>query len=146
MPRPAAIARPLSVGVGESLIDRLRHHAENRPRTMPPAENVVSFGALFGEVGLAEVLTVEQAIVQQLYAQAVNVAANAVANLLDSLPGVPSGDGRGIRAMLLGLDGREYLRLSRLASLPEEGIEEKHALFALYFLVSARVKAKSLLE
>lgn len=146
VPRPVAVAQPLSVGTSDSLVSRLRMHAENRPKTMPPAEAAVSFGALFSESGLAEVLTVEQAIVQQLYAQAVNVAANAVANLLDALPGVPSGDSRGIRAMLLGLDGREYLKLSRLASLPEEAIEEKHALFALYLLVSARVKVKSLLE
>ena len=146
VPRPVAVAQPLSVGAGDSLVSRLRQHAESRPATMPPTGGAVSFATLFGDSSLAEVLTVEQAIVQQLYAQAVNVAANAVANLLDALPGVPSGDGRGIRAMLLGLDGREYLKLSRLASLPEEGIEEKHAVFALYLLVSARVKAKSLLE
>ncbi len=121
-------------------------HGRRDPPTMPPDDGAVSFGALFGDTSLAEVLTVEQAIVQRLYAQAVNIAANAVANLLDALPGVPSGDGRGIRAMLLGLDGREYLKLSRLASLPEEAIEEKHALFAIYLLVSARVKARSLLE
>jgi signal recognition particle receptor subunit beta len=147
VPRPIAISQPLSVAADDSLVSRLRRHAENRPPTVPPSGvGAVSFATFFGDATLAEVLTVEQAIVQQLYAQAVNVAANAVANLLDALPGVPSSDGRGIRAMLLGLDGREYLKLSRLASLPEEAIEEKHALFALYLLVSARVKAQSLAE
>jgi signal recognition particle receptor subunit beta len=146
VPRPIAIAQPLSAGTGDSLVHQLRMHAESRPKTMPPSGGAVSFATFFGDGTIAEVLTVEQAIVQRLYAQAVNVAANAVANLLDALPGVASGDGRGIRAILLGLDGRDYLKLSRLASLPEEAIEEKHALFALHLLVSARVKAQSLID
>jgi signal recognition particle receptor subunit beta len=148
VPAPTAASAPasrLSAGASDSLVSRLRTLADNRPKTMPP-ESVLSFGALFAESEVSELLTVEQAIAQRLYAQAVNVAANAVASLLDALPGVPSGDSRGIRAMLLGLDGREYLKLSRLASLPEESIDERAALFALNVLVSARVKAKSLFE
>jgi hypothetical protein len=46
------------------------------------------------------------------------------------------------RAALLGLDGREFLRLGRLAQKPDAGVTEQDALFALYLLVAASVKAE----
>jgi hypothetical protein len=45
---------------------------------------------------------------------------------------------------LLGLDGREFLRFCRLASLHPGSTTEKDALFALYMLVSARLKASQI--
>jgi hypothetical protein len=48
------------------------------------------------------------------------------------------------RAALLGLDGREFLRLGRLAQKPDATVTEQDALFALYVLLSAMVKAERL--
>ena len=48
------------------------------------------------------------------------------------------------KAGMLGLDGREYLRFSRLVSLPESAVTEKDSLFALYMLISAKLKAQSI--
>jgi hypothetical protein len=64
-----------------------------------------------------------------------------LAELLESLPG-PSG-GAGTKAALLGLDGREYLRVCRLATMPPEVLVETDALLALHVLVSARLKASA---
>lgn len=143
LPRPAAMTMKLSGTASDSLISRLRELAESQPSEHPPPEGL-SFGPLAPETEVADVVTVEAAIARGLYAHAVTVAASAVAVLLDGLPGVPASDGRGVRAMLLGLDGREYLRLSRIASLPEESVEAKHALFALHMLVTTHVKAMAL--
>ena len=48
------------------------------------------------------------------------------------------------KAGLLGLDGREYLRFCRLVLLPESAVSEKDALFALYMLISAKLKASAI--
>ena len=45
------------------------------------------------------------------------------------------------RAALVGMDGRDYLRLLRLARLPEGMGSEADALFGLHVLVSAKLKA-----
>jgi enterochelin esterase-like enzyme len=63
-----------------------------------------------------------------------------VADLLHSLP--VSDPEPTARAVLLGLDGREYLKLCRLAGRPDASLTEQDALFALYVLVAARVKAE----
>jgi signal recognition particle receptor subunit beta len=143
-PPPAAVSVKLSGTESDSLIKRLRALAEAQESQRPPKPEGFSFGPLTPDAELAEVVTVEAAIARGLYAHAVTVAANAVAALLDALPGVPTSDGRGVRAMLLGLDGREYLKLSRIASLPEESVEPKHALFALHMLVSTHVRSNAL--
>jgi hypothetical protein len=44
------------------------------------------------------------------------------------------------RATLLGLDGREFLRLGRIAAKPDAAVTEPEALFALHQLVAAMVK------
>jgi signal recognition particle receptor subunit beta len=142
--KPAAMTVKLAGDASDSLITRLRALAESQESEIPPRHDGLSFAPLTPDAELADVVTVEAAIGRGLYAQAVTVAANAVAALLDSLPGVPTGDGRGVRAMLLGLDGREYLKLSRIASLPEESVEAKHALFALHMLVSTHVRSNAL--
>ena len=94
--------------------------------------------------GGVAVQTVEQHIATRGHPAAVRSAAEALATLLDGLPGMPGSDGPMTRAALLGLDGREYLRLCRLASAPDAAITAADALFALYMLVSARVKQQSL--
>ncbi len=143
-PPPAAVSMRLSGTASDSLITRLRELAESQPSERPPRPEGLTFAPLTPDTEIADVVTVEAAITRGLYAHAVTVAATAVAALLDSLPGVPAGDGRGVRAMLLGLDGREYLKLSRIASLPEESVEPKHALFALHMLVTTHVRAMGL--
>lgn len=143
-PPPAAMTMKLSGTASDSLITRLRELAESQPSELPPRPEGLTFAPLTPDNEIADVVTVEAAITRGLYAHAVTVAANAVAALLDALPGVPTGDGRGVRAMLLGLDGREYLKLSRIASLPEEAVEAKHALFALHMLVTTHVRSSAL--
>jgi signal recognition particle receptor subunit beta len=99
----------------------------------------LSFAGLFPGSG-AELAEVEAAIRERTYGTAVRAAAEAVAALLESLPvpdAVPTA-----RAALIGLDGREYLRLCRLAGKPDGSITEGDALFALYVLVAARIKAE----
>ena len=143
-PPPAAMTVKLAGTASDSLITRLRALADSQESEMPPKIEGLSFAQLSPDTEVGDVVTVEAAIARGLHAHAVTVAANAIAALLDSLPGVPTTDGRGVRAILLGLDGREYLKLSRIASLPEESIEPKHALFALHMLVSTHVRAMGL--
>ena len=143
-PPPAAMTTKLSGLASESLITRLRELAESQPSERPPRPEGLTFAPLTPDTDIADVVTVEAAITRGLYAHAVTVAATAVAALLDALPGVPASDGRGVRAMLLGLDGREYLKLSRIASLPEESVDARHALFALHMLVTTHVRAMGL--
>jgi signal recognition particle receptor subunit beta len=99
----------------------------------------VSFSTLWDTGQRAPVDLIESCISQRRYHDAVHHAASALANLLVELP-VPADFETGARALLLGLDGREYLRLCRLASQPKETIQRSDALFALYFLIAARVK------
>jgi len=109
------------------------------PRPDRGARLDLSFARLFPQSG-AELADVEAAIRERTYGAAVRAAAHAVAALLDSLPvhdAAPTA-----RAALLGLDGREYLRLCRLAGKPDASVTERDALFALYVLVAARVKGE----
>jgi hypothetical protein len=99
----------------------------------------ISFTRLFphGGAGIAET---EHALSERTYGVAVRAAAQAVADLLQSLPLDESRSAS--RAALLGLDGKEFLRLGRLAQKPDATVTEQDALFALYVLVSATVKAE----
>ncbi len=110
------------------------------PRADRGARLDLSFARLFPGAG-TEVTEVEMAIRDRTYGVAVRAAAQAVADLLESLP--PGGDVPADRADLLGLDGDEYLRLCRLAGTPDRALGERDALFALYLLVAARVKAEA---
>ena len=119
------------------------------PPPAPPATNAqaepmedfgMSFAPFWDEQDASDVVTVEAAIRQRQYSNALQVAATALIKLLDALPGAASTEGHMAKATLLGLDGREYLRLCRLAGQPEGSIGELDALFALHLLVSARVK------
>lgn len=105
----------------------------------PPRPNNLSFAALW-KSNDAPVHAVEDAIAEGRYAVAIRETATALAALLAGLPGPETEDGPIAKALLLGLDGREYLRLSRLANSPEESISHEDALFALYLLIAAQVK------
>ncbi|MBI5498465.1 MAG: GTPase domain-containing protein [Deltaproteobacteria bacterium] len=121
--------------------------------TQPPPASLPARSALAG-TGLsfaplwpgdgAGVERVERHIVAREFATAVRAAAELMALLLDALPGTSGTGGPMARAALLGIDGREYLRLCRLASAPDAALTAEDALFALYLLVSARVKQQAL--
>lgn len=106
----------------------------------PPAEEVpLSFVPLWGEDGEGALGRVEGRIRRGEHAGAVREAAAALARLLDDLPGATAADGPLARATVIGLDGRHFLRLSRLASAPDETLGLEDALFALHMLVAARL-------
>ncbi len=110
------------------------------PETVrPPRPIGLSFAALWPRADNA-VTDIEDAIASGRPAQAVRDAASALVALLDALPGPHTEDGPMAKALLLGIDGREYLRLSRLATSPDESIHHEDALFALYLLVAAQIK------
>jgi signal recognition particle receptor subunit beta len=132
----------LSAG-GSELEDRISDAAErDRPGSTDSAALMgISFARLF-PASAAAIGAAEGAIRERTFGPAVRAAAQAVADLLDSLP---VDDTRSAaRAALLGLDGREFLRLGRLAQKPDATLTEQDALFALYVLVSALVKAERL--
>jgi mutual gliding-motility protein MglA len=113
--------------------------AEPPPGSAEAGPVGVSFTRLFPGAGGA-IGEAERAIRSREYGPAVRTAAQAIADLLD---GLPADAGRTTaRASLLGLDGREFLRLGRLARKPDGMLTEQDALFALYVLVAARVKAE----
>lgn len=114
-----------------------------QPSKVPPPPAHVSFAPLWVGRDEAVVTSVEQSISEGDYSQAARLAAVAIADILESLPGV-RGEGFAGRVALIGLDGRDYLRLCRIAALPDAGINLADALFALHVLVSAHLKATSL--
>jgi hypothetical protein len=99
----------------------------------------LSFARLFPGAGAA-IAEAELAIRERTFAAAVRTVAHAIAEILDGLPG--GEEAAASRATLLGLDGREYLRLCRLATRPDAAVTEQDALFALYLLVAAMLKAE----
>ncbi len=124
---PAAAAAPAQAATAQS-----------------PARNALaglSFTRLFGDRG-GRVAEVELLVRERSYGMAVRRAAEGVTSVLTGL-NVPE-QGTAGRAVLLGLDGREYLRLARLATQPDGTLTERDALFALYLLVSAMLKADAI--
>jgi len=114
--------------------------APQEPRAEDRGELVgVSFARLFPGAGAA-IQETEQAIAERTYGAAVRAAAHAIADLLAAL--AVDETRPSARAALLGLDGREFLRLGRLAQRPDAAVTERDALFALYLLVAASVKAE----
>jgi signal recognition particle receptor subunit beta len=114
--------------------------APQEPRAEDRGELVgVSFARLFPGAGAA-IQETEQAIAERTYGAAVRAAAHAIADLLAAL--AVDETRPSARAALLGLDGREFLRLGRLARRPDAAVTERDALFALYLLVAASVKAE----
>jgi len=115
--------------------------ASYRPVAESGVETELSFCELWKEESeRGAIVAIETNIRKTLYREAVQNTATVLANLLHSLPGPNSGEGIIAKATALGLDGREFVKLSKLAVLPDEAIDREHALFALYLLVAARIK------
>lgn len=140
-PEGGIVEQVASITRGEiSVAAPPQHTQEVQHKTLQPPRPVsLSFAALWPNSDSA-VVTVEDAIANGQSAQAVRHAARALATLLDALPGPDTEDGPIAKALLLGIDGREYLRLSRLATNPEESVSHEDALFALYLLIAAQIK------
>jgi signal recognition particle receptor subunit beta len=153
-PRPAG-ARPLELsGGGSELASRISDAAEAARPNVTPAPGAapappppggdpgqllgVSFARLFPGRGDA-LEAVEHGIRERTFGVAVRTAAQAIADLLAALP--VDEKTAAARAALLGLDGKEFLRLGRIAARPDAAVAEPDALFALYLLVAAMVKA-----
>jgi signal recognition particle receptor subunit beta len=141
-PHPRARPMDLTRGAGSELASSISGAAEAAPpraaRDRARLEPL-SFARLFEERARA-VETAEHAIAERMYGATVRAVAQAISEILAGLP-VDEG-ASAARASLLGLDGREYLRLSRLAAKPDAAVTEKDALFALYLLVAALLKAE----
>jgi len=129
-PSPAALAHP-----APSAAPRPQRPAGVDPAT--PLE--LSFARLFPGRGEA-VAEVEHAIRERTFGVAVRRAAEGLADLLETL--VLPDDRRGDGAAVLGLDGRDYLRLSLLAAKPDPAVSEQDALFGLHLLVAALLEAQ----
>jgi signal recognition particle receptor subunit beta len=141
--RQPSRAAPMVLSAGGSeLADRISAAAEGNRGGRDSATLVgLSFARLF-PAHAAAIAAAEGAIRERTFGVAIRTAAQAVADLLASLPVDDSRSAA--RAALLGLDGREFLRLGRLAQKPDATATEQDALFALYVLVSALVKAERL--
>jgi signal recognition particle receptor subunit beta len=116
---------------------------ERRVSAQPPSGRL-SFARLWPEERAAAVDEIEQSIAGGDYAAAVRASAAMLAELIEGLPGPRGGADPGTKAALLGLDGREYLRVCRLATIPTESLTEPDALLSLHVLIAARLKASSI--
>ena len=135
-PARRAAPRPLELsGGGSELASQLSAAAEAAAPDEPTAPLPLSFAGLFPGDGAA-VAAAEHAVRQRAFGEAARIAADGVAAVLSR---APPDDGRA--AASLGLDERELLTLSRIAARPDAAVTERDALFALYVLVAAKVKA-----
>ena len=103
----------------------------------------LSFAPLWGAEAAA-ISEIEGLIAQGAWGPATRATAAALAALLDALPGATAADGPLAKALILGLDGRDYLALCRLASAPDEAVDARAALAALHLLVGAQLKLAAL--
>lgn len=134
-PARRATPRPLELSSGDSeLASQLSAAAEASTPDDAAALVPVSFARLFPGDGAA-VAAAEHAIRERTYGAAARIAAEAVAAVLSRVPA------DGGRTAPLGLAPRELLRLARVAAMPDAAVTEQDALFALYVLVAAKVKA-----
>ncbi len=141
-PHRGAPAQPMVLSDGRSELASRISDAADEPAEAAADPGVlagVSFTRLCPANGTA-IAAVEHALRERTYGAAVRTAAQAVMDILGALPVEDTRSSA--RAALLGLDGREFLRLGRLAQKPDAGVAEQDALFALYLLVSASVKAE----
>jgi len=133
----------------DGLRERLSQVAQSEAASMAsPTDHAryadISFSALWPLGDTAAVQTVETHIREHSHGPAVRAAAGELAALLDALPGATQLDGPMSKALMLGLDGRDYLRLCRLASTPDAAVTHEDALFSLVMLVTARMKQRGL--
>jgi signal recognition particle receptor subunit beta len=136
--RAAVAPMELSSG-GSELASRISAAADDPVAPDPGVLEAFSFVKLCPGTARA-IADTEHALRERTWAPAVRAAAHALTDLLAALP--VEDTRASARASLLGLDGREYLRLGRLAQKPDAGVTEQDALFALYLLVAASLKAE----
>lgn len=103
-------------------------------------EGALSFATLWEGPDAAAVAEVENAIRSGAHGEALQRAVRAMVELLEALPGTGGQASPMAKAALLGLDGREFLRFCRIAGLHPSSATARDSLFALYMLVSARLK------
>lgn len=115
-----------------------------QPRAVHVPKGALSFSTLWEGADAVAVLEVENAIRRCEPGQALDLAVRAMVELLDALPGTGESASPMAKAALLGLDGREFLRFCRLASLHPGSTTQNDALFALHMLVAARLKASQI--
>jgi len=116
----------------------------DRPPVVDGIESGLSFASLWPEDQQRGIREIERYIAAGNAATAVEHATALLAEMLVALPGPREDSEPGHKATLLGLDGREYLRVCRLDSAPSETLTREDALFALHMLVSARIKSERL--
>jgi signal recognition particle receptor subunit beta len=136
--RPAAPSGPRS-----ELASQISGAADRDGGPAAPPSRAPLAGVSFARLvpgGGAAIDEAERAIAERAYGAAVRAAAQAVNDLLETLP--LDEPRAASRAALLGLDGLEFLRLGKLAQKPDATVTERDALFALYLLVAAMVKAE----
>ncbi len=114
---------------------------EDRSSVVEIPEDALSFSPLWEGADAAAVAAVEGAIRRSEYDEALKRAVQTMVDLLETLPGTGGQASPMAKAALLGLDGREFLKFCRLAGRHAGAATERDALFALYLLVSARLKA-----
>jgi signal recognition particle receptor subunit beta len=119
-----------------------------RRATVPPhsidrQKDGISFAALWSkELDASAIVAIETNLRNGAYGDAIRGATKSLAELLESLAGPQTGEGVLAKATLLGIDGREYFKLCRMATMPDAALTEEDALFSLYMLVSARLKSQ----
>jgi len=154
-PAPPKKSKPAQEGIQAELArvsaeltssgDFALSEADSKPPPEPAIpEGALSFSTLWEGPDAAAVAEVENAIRAGTHGEALELAVRAMVDLLEALPGTGGQASPMAKAGLLGLDGREFLRFCRLASLHPSSATERDALFALYVLVSARLKASQI--
>jgi signal recognition particle receptor subunit beta len=142
-PRPEAVPRPPAPAAAPAAAEAPA--TAPAPAAPPPAPRErpaligLSFARLFPDRPSA-VAEVELLIRERAFGPAIRRSAEGVSDVLASLS--LEERSAAARAALLGVDGREYLRLGRLAGRPDSAATEQDALFALYLLIAALVKAE----
>jgi mutual gliding-motility protein MglA len=138
------LSAPLEKDKGWTIVPGPATEPPDPTRTTPapsmPVPAGVSFAPLWPAERVEAVQAVEKLIASGDFAGGVSGAAQLLAQLLDDLPG-PHGADRTSKALLLGIDGREYLRVCRLAGGPRERVTARDALLALHVLIVAQIRA-----
>jgi mutual gliding-motility protein MglA len=140
----------------QALADREKVEPPPSLSPLKPEENVVDGGVLARGAAMSEILppgsmrdaivSVEYLVHRGDYAGAVAAAArifNESAGAAAMVAGAATGDGPALHALMLGLSGERYLRFRDTVSRAAAGgASSADALFAIFFLVDAALRAK----
>jgi small GTP-binding protein len=141
-PKAAPLSAPLEKDKGWTIVPGPATEPPDAARAMavPSAPAGLSFAPLWPGERAEAVQAVEKLIASGDFAAGVIRAMQLLAQLLDELPGPHDAD-RSSKALMLGIDGREYLRVCRLAGGPRDRLSVRDALLALHVLIAAQLKA-----